>query len=115
MGDSYSEWFLALQEKKAQWQALKQQRFDCPVLFDEMWKRDVLTQPAAIKTACDFADEHNYIKDDLGLIINKLKKIVYFFLIKNIYIVLKINRRVYLWAISIYIRILQKGLKVTYT
>jgi 3D-(3,5/4)-trihydroxycyclohexane-1,2-dione acylhydrolase (decyclizing) len=27
-----------------------------------MWKRDVLTQPAAIKTACDFADEHNYIK-----------------------------------------------------
>ncbi|HOF12873.1 MAG TPA: thiamine pyrophosphate-dependent enzyme [Spirochaetota bacterium] len=62
MGDSHSEWFLALQEKKAQWQALKQQRFDCPVLFDEMWKRDVLTQPAAIKTACDFADEHNYIK-----------------------------------------------------
>lgn len=62
MGDGHSEWFLSLKEKKAQWQAFKQQRYDNPVLYDEAWKRAILTQPAAIKAACDFAYRHNCIK-----------------------------------------------------
>ncbi len=57
-----SQWLAALKEKKAGWQSFKQKRFDNPVLYDEVWKREVLTQPAAIKTVCDFADTHNYIK-----------------------------------------------------
>ncbi|MEW6528189.1 MAG: thiamine pyrophosphate-dependent enzyme, partial [Spirochaetota bacterium] len=61
-GDSSSQWLAALQEKKAQWQSFKKLRFDNPTLYDDVWKREVLTQPAAIKTVCDFADNHNYIK-----------------------------------------------------
>ncbi len=61
-GDSSSEWYTALQEKKAQWQSFKKLRYDNPALYDEAFKREVLTQPAAIKAVCDFADTHNYIK-----------------------------------------------------
>ncbi|MEJ5362514.1 MAG: thiamine pyrophosphate-dependent enzyme [Spirochaetota bacterium] len=61
-GDSSSQWLAALKEKKSQWQSFKKLRFDNPTLYDEAWKREVLTQPAAIKTVCDFADTHNYIK-----------------------------------------------------
>jgi 3D-(3,5/4)-trihydroxycyclohexane-1,2-dione acylhydrolase (decyclizing) len=61
-GDSSLQWLAALQEKKAQWQSFKKLRFDNPTLYDDVWKREVLTQPAAIKTVCDFADKHNYIK-----------------------------------------------------
>ncbi len=61
-GDSNSEWFKALQQKKAQWQELKNKRFENPVLYDTVWKQKVLTQPAAIKTVCDFADTHDYVK-----------------------------------------------------
>lgn len=57
-----SEWFALLQSKKAEWQSFKQKRFDNPTLYDEVWKREVLTQPAAIKAVCDFADAHNCIK-----------------------------------------------------
>lgn len=62
MGDSSLQWLSALQEKKAQWQSFKKLRFDNPALYDDVWKREVLTQPTAIKTVCDFADKHNYIK-----------------------------------------------------
>lgn len=61
-GDSSSEWLVALKEKKAQWQSFKKLRYDNPTLYDEVFKHEVLTQPAAIKAVCDFADTHNYIK-----------------------------------------------------
>jgi len=61
-GDSSSQWLAALKEKKAQWQSFKKLRFDNPTLYDDAWKRDVLTQPAAIKAVCDFADGYKYIK-----------------------------------------------------
>ena len=59
---SSSEWSHALKEKKAQWQSFKKQRFDNSVLYDDTWKRSVLTQPAAIKAVCDFADANEYVK-----------------------------------------------------
>lgn len=52
-----SAWLAACARKKAEWQAFKQQRFDCPPLHDAVWQRPVLTQPAAIKIVADFAKE----------------------------------------------------------
>jgi 3D-(3,5/4)-trihydroxycyclohexane-1,2-dione acylhydrolase (decyclizing) len=50
-------WLAACATKKAEWQAFKQRRFDCPPLEDSVWERPVLTQPAAIKVVADFAKE----------------------------------------------------------
>ena len=48
-------WLNACAEKKAAWQSFKQERVLNPVLFDEYWGGAVLTQPAAIKIAIDWA------------------------------------------------------------
>jgi 3D-(3,5/4)-trihydroxycyclohexane-1,2-dione acylhydrolase (decyclizing) len=48
-------WLKACAEKKAAWQSFKQERVLNPVLFDEYWGGAVLTQPAAIKIATDWA------------------------------------------------------------
>jgi 3D-(3,5/4)-trihydroxycyclohexane-1,2-dione acylhydrolase (decyclizing) len=53
--DGKAAWLAACARKKAEWQAFKQQRFDCQPLPDEVWQRPVLTQPAAIKIVADFA------------------------------------------------------------
>jgi len=52
-----SAWFEANKAKKEEWQALKGKRFANPTLFDPVWGRKVLTQPAAIETAYRFAVE----------------------------------------------------------
>jgi 3D-(3,5/4)-trihydroxycyclohexane-1,2-dione acylhydrolase (decyclizing) len=41
--------------KKTEWQGMKDQRFHTPVLDDDYWGGPVLTQPAAIKAATDWA------------------------------------------------------------
>jgi 3D-(3,5/4)-trihydroxycyclohexane-1,2-dione acylhydrolase (decyclizing) len=48
-------WLEACAEKKMAWQAFKQQRYLHPVLPDDYWGGPVLTQPAAIKLATDWA------------------------------------------------------------
>jgi 3D-(3,5/4)-trihydroxycyclohexane-1,2-dione acylhydrolase (decyclizing) len=48
-------WLKACAAKKAEWVAFKRQRFECPPLQDEVWKKPVLAQPAAIKIVADFA------------------------------------------------------------
>ncbi len=53
-----SEWFISCLEKRRDWQALKQSRMENPLLFDPVWQREVLTQPAVVKTALDWAREH---------------------------------------------------------
>ncbi len=53
--DGSSEWLGANQSKKAEWDAFKRRRFEHPTLFDPVWKREVLTQPAAIRLAWEFA------------------------------------------------------------
>jgi 3D-(3,5/4)-trihydroxycyclohexane-1,2-dione acylhydrolase (decyclizing) len=55
-GPQPSLWFSACQAKKAEWEAFKQARYDHPVLHDPQRDAPLLTQPAAIKTAVDWAE-----------------------------------------------------------
>ncbi len=48
-------WLAACAEKKAAWDAFKAERWANPVLPDNYWGGPVLTQPAAIKIATDWA------------------------------------------------------------
>ncbi len=50
-----SEWFSTCRKKRAEWERFKAERYNTPRLCDEMWKEEVLTQPAAIKAATDWA------------------------------------------------------------
>lgn len=50
-----SEWLQTNQKNKQEWEAFKARRWAQPVLFSRTWGREVLTQPAAIKLAYDFA------------------------------------------------------------
>jgi len=54
-GNKKDDWLEACVEKKMAWQAFKQQRYLHPVLPDDYWGGPVLTQPAAIKLATDWA------------------------------------------------------------
>ncbi|MDY6913318.1 MAG: thiamine pyrophosphate-dependent enzyme [Planctomycetota bacterium] len=58
---SETEWFKSCAEKKNQWEAFKAERYKTPCLHDEAWGRDVLTQPAAIKAAVDWARENDAV------------------------------------------------------
>jgi 3D-(3,5/4)-trihydroxycyclohexane-1,2-dione acylhydrolase (decyclizing) len=49
------DWLAACTEQKSQWQAIKQERSEHPTLYDDTWGSQVLTQPAAIKIATDWA------------------------------------------------------------
>ncbi len=48
-------WLAKTAEKKREWEAFKRKRWDRPVLFDPVWGREALTQPAAIRVAYEFA------------------------------------------------------------
>ncbi len=50
-----SAWFKACAQKRAEWDAFRQARYDQPTLFDPVWNREVLTQPAAIQAAAEWA------------------------------------------------------------
>jgi 3D-(3,5/4)-trihydroxycyclohexane-1,2-dione acylhydrolase (decyclizing) len=54
-GSDKSAWLAGCKAKKAEWAAYKQARFEAGPLHDEVWRRPVLSQPAAIKIAADFA------------------------------------------------------------
>lgn len=54
-GANKSEWLKACAEKKKEWLAFKQARFDAAPAADAVWQRPVLYQPAAIKVVADFA------------------------------------------------------------
>jgi len=53
--DAPSPWMRACAEQRQAWEAFKAQRHSHPTLFDEVWGEVVLTQPAAIKIATDWA------------------------------------------------------------
>jgi 3D-(3,5/4)-trihydroxycyclohexane-1,2-dione acylhydrolase (decyclizing) len=48
-------WLESCASRKAEWQAFKEERMRTPVLQDEYWGNPVLTQPAAIRIATDWA------------------------------------------------------------
>lgn len=60
--DGSSEWAVAVFGKRAEWEAFRRARYDTPALYDVVWKKEVLTQPAAIKAVCDWADEAGAVK-----------------------------------------------------
>ncbi len=60
-GDNDSAWFTTCKEKKNEWDAFKLLRYKQEVLFDPVWNKKVMTQPAAIKIATDWAIENNCI------------------------------------------------------
>ncbi len=51
------EWLAACAARKVEWQQFKMERVNNPLLADEYWGGPVLTQPAAIKIATDWAKE----------------------------------------------------------
>jgi len=56
-----SEWLKVCAGKKLAWQAIKKQRSMNPVLSDDYWGVPVLTQPAAIQIATDWAKAHGVV------------------------------------------------------
>lgn len=48
-------WLAGGAERRRAWDAFRAERYAHPTLPDPVWKGEVLTQPAAIKTAADFA------------------------------------------------------------
>jgi len=54
-GPRPTPWTKACQEQRRMWEEFKGERYRNPVLFDDMWQATVLTQPAAIKIASDWA------------------------------------------------------------
>lgn len=60
--DMMSDWSRAICAKKTEWEAFKKKRYDNPVVEDPIWAKPVMTQPAAIKIACDFANSIGAVK-----------------------------------------------------
>ena len=56
-----SDWLLACAAKRKEWDDFRNARYATPCLYDPMWGREVLTQPAAIKTATDWARENDVV------------------------------------------------------
>lgn len=50
-----SKWLAECFAKREEWEAFKAERYKTPCLYSEMWAGEVLTQPAVIKTATDWA------------------------------------------------------------
>jgi 3D-(3,5/4)-trihydroxycyclohexane-1,2-dione acylhydrolase (decyclizing) len=53
--DTSSPWIEQCAEQRQAWEAFKARRYERPVLYDEVWRDEVLTQPAALKVAADWA------------------------------------------------------------
>ncbi len=56
-----SEWFSRCREQRRRWEEFKAERYRNPCLRDEVWDGPVLTQPAAIKAATDWARAHDVV------------------------------------------------------
>lgn len=56
-----SRWAEQNREAKERWLAFKDQRLAAPTLFDEMWGREVLTQPAVLRTVTRWARERDAV------------------------------------------------------
>jgi 3D-(3,5/4)-trihydroxycyclohexane-1,2-dione acylhydrolase (decyclizing) len=50
-----SEWISQCKAKRKEWEAFKAERYNRPVLHDSLWEDEVMTQPAVIKAATDWA------------------------------------------------------------
>jgi 3D-(3,5/4)-trihydroxycyclohexane-1,2-dione acylhydrolase (decyclizing) len=57
-----ADWLAVCAQKKKEWAAFKNSRFDASPIHDPVWGRLVLPQPAAIKVAADFARHIGAVK-----------------------------------------------------
>ena len=60
--DRATDWRAATAAKRAEWDAFRRARYARPTLPDPVWGGPVLTQPAAIKIAADFARSVGAVK-----------------------------------------------------
>jgi 3D-(3,5/4)-trihydroxycyclohexane-1,2-dione acylhydrolase (decyclizing) len=56
-----SPWMQACAEKRAEWDQFRAARYRQHTLYDEVWGREVLTQPAAIKAATDWVQANGAV------------------------------------------------------
>ena len=56
-----SSWLANCTLQRQAWTEIKNRRYQTPALYDEVWGREVLTQPAAIKAALDWARQNQVI------------------------------------------------------
>ena len=52
---------MACRKKREEWDRFRQKRYDTPKLFDEVWGEEILTQPAVIKAATDWARKNDVV------------------------------------------------------
>lgn len=57
-----TKWLEECTQKRLEWEAFKQARYDNPAFMDSKRGKTILTEPAAIKKVVDFADENGCIK-----------------------------------------------------
>jgi 3D-(3,5/4)-trihydroxycyclohexane-1,2-dione acylhydrolase (decyclizing) len=58
---SESAWLSVCSEQRARWEEYKAERLEHSVLFDPVWDKEVLTQPAAIATVLQWARERDVV------------------------------------------------------
>lgn len=58
---SESDWTRENRRAKQEWIDFKAERYQTPTLFDEMWQREVLTQPAVLRTVTSWARERDAV------------------------------------------------------
>jgi len=56
-----SDWFAICSQKRQEWNQFRAKRYNNPTLYDPIWGRKVLTQPAAIKVATDWAKSNQAV------------------------------------------------------
>ena len=59
--DTESAWMRECARERRAWEDFKAERYSSPTLYDETWGQEVLTQPAAIKAATDWARANDVI------------------------------------------------------
>ncbi len=60
--DNKKSWLDDCYKQKKKWLKFKQEKFKAGPQYDDVWKTKVLTQPQAIKTVVDFANNINALK-----------------------------------------------------
>jgi 3D-(3,5/4)-trihydroxycyclohexane-1,2-dione acylhydrolase (decyclizing) len=56
-----SAWLSACAQQRKKWDDFRKKRYSVPTLFDALWRREVFTQPAAIRCATVWARKHGAI------------------------------------------------------
>jgi 3D-(3,5/4)-trihydroxycyclohexane-1,2-dione acylhydrolase (decyclizing) len=58
---SPSPWMITCAKQRQAWEDFKAQRYNTPTLYDDAWGQELLTQPAAIKIATDWARANDVV------------------------------------------------------